>query len=97
MEHFVFNSTQTHNQLVNGKRSTVTEAVSVRNGKGMKTVVKRVDGKTRSAKRLLTKQEMRNIMKRKFMANLFTPCHKDCLKQQIKVRKTMKQMKTRSK
>lgn len=96
MEHFFFTSTQTHNQLINGKRKTSTEAVSIKNGKGMKSVVKSVNGKITRAKRKLTRNEVKNIMNKKFMPNLFTPCHKDCTKK-LNLRSTRKAAKKLSK
>lgn len=76
--HYSFNSVQTHTSVINGKNKTTTEAVSIRNGKGMKTVIKRVGGKTKKSKKALDTQEIKNIMNRKFMPNLFVPCHEDC-------------------
>jgi hypothetical protein len=73
--HYSFNSVSTHASMINGKKQHTTEAVSVRNGKGMKTVVKRVGNKTSKSKKELSGEEIRNIMDRKFMPTLFTPCH----------------------
>jgi hypothetical protein len=76
--HYSFNSVSTHASMINGKKQHTTEAVSVRNGKGMKTVVKRVGNKTSKSKKELSGEEIRNIMDRKFMPTLFTPCHDHC-------------------
>lgn len=76
--HYSFNSVSTHASMINGKRQTTTEAVSVRNGKGMKTVVKRQGNKTSKSKKALSTEEIKNIMNRKFMPTLFTPCYDHC-------------------
>jgi hypothetical protein len=97
ISHYMFHSTQTHISAVNGKRTSTTEAVSIRNGKGMKTVVKTTNGKTRRAKHSLREDEIRNVMNRKFMPSLFVPCHNDCASPTSLVRKTKKATKKRSK
>ena len=73
--HYSFNSVSTHTSVINGKRQSTTEAVSVRNGNGMKTVVKRRGNKSSKSKYRLTQTEVQNVMGRKFMPTLFTPCH----------------------
>lgn len=98
--HYSFNSVSTHTSVINGKRQSTTEAVSVRNGNGMKTVVKRRGTKTSKSKRRLTPEELQNIMDRKFMPSLFTPCHEDCeriLNSPKKMRSTRKRVKKGSK
>jgi hypothetical protein len=91
-EHYTFHSVQTHYKQVNGHMEEVTEAVSVKNGKGTKSVRRRVNNTVRVAKRPLSKQELTNIKNRKFMPNLFTPCHGDCQKPR-KTKKIVKKSK----
>lgn len=76
--HYSFNSTQSHMSVINGKRRMTTEAVSIRNGKGMKTVVKRVGNKKTKSNKQLSSDEIQNIMDRKFMPEFFVGCHEDC-------------------
>ena len=98
--HYSFNSTQSHFSMINGKRQMTTEAVSIRNGKGMKTVVKRVGNKQTRSKKALSGDEIKNIMDRKFMPDLFVPCHDHCnsqLNNTRKVRKVKKGVKKGSK
>ena len=92
-EHYTFHSVQTHYKQVNGHMEEVTEAVSVKNGKGTKSVRRRVNNTVRVAKRPLSKQELTNIKNRKFMPNLFTPCHGDCLRKTKKIVKKSKHQK----
>ena len=102
--HYSFNSVSTHTSVINGKRQSTTEAVSVRNGNGMKTVMKRKGKKTSKSKHHLTHGEVQNIMDRKFMPSLFTPCHEDCERilnapptKKRKLRQTKKRVKSGSK
>jgi hypothetical protein len=92
--HYSFNSVSTHTSMLNGKRKSTTEAVSIRNGNGMKTVVKRVGSKKTRSKKPLSVSEVENIMGRKFMPELFVPCHTDC---DNKLRTTRKRVKRGSK
>ena len=94
--HYSFNSVSTHTSVINGKRQSTTEAVSVRNGNGMKTVVKRRGNKSSKSKHRLTQTEVQNVMDRKFMPTLFTPCHEDC-DRKLQVRQTRKRVKKGSK
>jgi hypothetical protein len=87
MQHYTFHSVQTHYKQVNGHMEEVTEAVSVKNGKGTKSVRRRVNNTVRVAKRPLSMEELTNIQSRTFMPKLFTDCHGDC---KIKPRKTKK-------
>ncbi len=75
MNHFSYNSSQTHFTTVNGVRKQVTEEVSIRNGKGMKRVMTRTNGASNAATKKLSKKEVKNILNRKFMPSLFAPCH----------------------
>jgi hypothetical protein len=97
--HYSFNSVQTHVSVINGKRQSTTEAVSVRNGKGMKTVVKRYGSKKTRSKKALSSSEIQNIKDRKFMPEFFVPCYEDCdrLLNKRKTRKSMKRVKKGSK
>ena len=95
--HYAFNSVSTHISVINGKRQQTTEAVSVRNGKGMKSVVKRVGAKKTRSKKQLSQTEIKNIMGRKFMPTLFTPCHNDCAVKLISSKGKARQTKKRAK
>ncbi len=75
MEHFSYNSVQTHSSYFNGKLSEVTESTKIRNGKGSKTVKKRQGKKVMSKTLPLTSSEIKNIQTRKFMPSLFQDCH----------------------
>lgn len=93
--HYAFNSVQTHIAVIDGKRSETTEAVSVRNGKGQKTVKKRVNGKLHSKTLPLTSSEIQNIQNRKFMPEFFHECH-DCVEKSV-TQKTRVQKKRKGK
>jgi hypothetical protein len=90
--HYAFNSVQTHIAVIDGKKSETTEAVSVRNGKGQKTVKKRVNGKLHSKTIPLTPTEIHNIQYRKFMPEFFHECH-DCVENFVASKKTRTQKK----
>ena len=77
---FFYNSAQTHYTFVDGKEVETTEAVSVKNGKGIKKVIKTHNGETTSKTMKLKPGEIKNIQKRKFMPKLFTPCLNHCNK-----------------
>ncbi len=77
---YTFNSVQTHLNMKDGHVEEVTEAVSVRNGKGTKSVRIRRNNTVKVAKHPLTPTELKNIQTKTFMPNLFQPCHADCKK-----------------
>ena len=64
--------------MQNGKSSEVTELVEVKNGKGTMTVTKVHDGKQVKKTHPLTRKQIKNIQKRKFMPGLFRPCLDHC-------------------
>ena len=72
MKHFSFNSVQRHISPT----EDITEAVSIRNGKGRKTVRVRKNSNVATKEIKLKKAEIKNIMNRKFMPNLFSANHK---------------------
>ena len=76
MKHFSFNSVQSHIDNRPGHRTEITEAVSIKNGKGKKTVRVRKNNKVAEKAIQLKKSEIKNIMNKKFIPNLFTPNHK---------------------
>ncbi len=78
MEHFSSNFVQTYTLHHDGHHREVTESISIRNGKGHKTVVYRNNGIVKKTVHKLTHDELENIMNRKFMPELFTPCHEEC-------------------
>ena len=93
-EKYSFNSVQTHLNVSNGHLEEVTESVSVRNGKGTKSVRIRRNNKVKTAKHKLSPAELKNIKTKNFMPNLFVPCHNDCKKPQVpKVRNAKTQKK----
>jgi hypothetical protein len=92
-EKYSFNSVQTHLNVSNGHVEEVTESVSVRNGKGTKSVRIRRNNKVKTAKQKLTPTELKNIKAKNFMPNLFVPCHNDCAKIKPKVRNAKTQKK----
>lgn len=75
---FAFNSVQTHIKATPDGQEEVTEAVSIRNGKGTKTVRTRKNSTVKVSKKKLSAKEIKNIKARKFMPKLFVPCHNDC-------------------
>lgn len=75
---FTFNSVQTHIRALPNGREEVTEAVSIRNGKGTKTVRTRKNKQLKVSKKKLSPKEIKNIKNRKFMPALFEECHNDC-------------------
>lgn len=77
-EKYSFNSVQTHLNVNNGHLEEVTESVSVRNGKGTKSVRIRRNNQVKTAKHKLSPMELKNIQKKTFMPNLFQSCHGDC-------------------
>ncbi len=85
--------------VINGKRTETTEAVQIKNGKGVKEVVKRVNGKTRRSKKDLSSEEIQNVMDRKFMPGFFVPCHEGCDEAlaTVKAKKRLRKTKRRSK
>ena len=68
---FVFRSHQSHTIVKNGKRVTRRNNVNVSGSKGSKEVEVVQSGKTRRAKKALTKREITNIRKGVFMPRLF--------------------------
>jgi hypothetical protein len=79
-EKYSFNSVQTHLNVQGGHVEEVTEAVSVRNGKGTKSVRIRRNNKVKTAKHKLSPLELKNIQSKTFMPKLFEPCHGECKK-----------------
>jgi hypothetical protein len=67
--------------------------VSVRNGKGTKSVRIRRNNQVKTAKHKLTPTELKNIQNKNFMPNLFKPCHGDC--QKARNKKTQKKKPTK--
>lgn len=74
-----FHSVQMHETLQNGELTRERQSVNVTNGKGTKTVeITNKKGTRRKTKRL-TKNEISNIQKKKFMPGFFNDC-KNCLR-----------------
>lgn len=64
------NSVQSHINNRPGHRTEVTEAVSIRNGKGKKTIRVRKNNKVTEKAIKLKQGEIKNIMGKKFMPSL---------------------------
>jgi len=96
-EKYSFNSVQTHFNQRNGHVEEVTEAVSVRNGKGTKSVRIRTNNKVKTAKRKLNAEELKNIKSKTFMPNLFQACHGDCNKAAAQTASLTRNKKTQKK
>jgi hypothetical protein len=78
MNRFAYNSIQTHSEYVDGKKTEVTEAITIRNGKGTKTVKKCKGNKVSKKTIPLTNNEIKNVQTRKFIPSLFDKCHDHC-------------------
>lgn len=100
---FEYSSEQTHFTLQNGKPSEVKEHVEVKGGKGTITMMKMHDGKRVKKTRPLTRKQVKNIQKRKFMPGLFRPCLDHCDNQlglpldMTKKAKKVRQLRSRNK
>ena len=77
-EKFSSNFVQTYTVDHDGHFREVTEAISIRNGEGHKTVRYRNNGKVKETVHKLSRDEIHNIMNKKFMPDLFKPCHDEC-------------------
>ena len=93
---YTFHSSQTRMTVKNGKKFITTEGVSIKNGRGMKVIVRSQNGKKTRSKKVLTEHEIQNIMHRKFIPGFFVPCYEDC-KKQLESRKTTRKVKKGSK
>lgn len=71
---FLYHSEQIHSEMKNGKGQTRRNIVSIRNGKGTKTVVvMNAKGKTiKKNTKALKQAEIKKIKKNKFIPGLFT-------------------------
>ena len=76
---FSFYSVQEHSDFKNGKEKTVRKEVSIKNGKGVKTVVMRNEtGKTRRSTMKIGKNELNKIRQNVFVPGLFKKCLDNC-------------------
>jgi hypothetical protein len=76
---FTYNSIQSNQTRMKGKTISTTRRVKIQNGKGFKEVVTRTGGKTRRARKPLTRSEIRHIQHYKFVPGLFKSCY-ECIK-----------------
>ncbi len=76
---FAYNSIQSNQTRIKGKLYSTTRRVQIKNGKGFKEVVTRTGGKTRRARKPLSRNEIRCIQGNKFVPGLFKSCV-SCLK-----------------
>lgn len=78
-----FHSVQMHETLKDGELMRERQSVNITNGKGTKTVeISDKQGTRRKSKRL-TKREISNIQKKKFMPGFFLDC-KNCLRPNVR-------------
>ncbi len=86
MDHFSYHSEQVHSTFSNGKGETRRNTVSIKNGKGYKSVeTYTAEGKLKKkAQKDLTVKELECIQRNKFIPGLF----KDCVKPMRPNRKT---------
>lgn len=96
-EHFSSNFVQTYSVLHDGQHREVTEAISIRNGEGHKTVRYRNNGKVKETVHKLSHDEITNIMNKKFMPDLFKPCHDECATKEALPEKKVRQQKGKTK
>lgn len=68
---FEYHSEQTHTAINNGTKTTKKNTVTVKNGKGTKTVTVKENGRTRKSMKPLTPKEIRSIQKSQFIPGLF--------------------------
>jgi hypothetical protein len=77
---FIYNSTQTHSEIKNGKMKTKTKRVTIRGKTGYKMVTLRSNHKVlKKSKKRLTQKEIKCIQRCKFIPGLFKDCEK-CIK-----------------
>jgi hypothetical protein len=78
---FIYNSIQTHSEIINGKGIKKTNHVKIRGKTGFKMItIRNKSGKiTKKSKKRLTRKEIGCIKKCKFVPGLFNDCIK-CLK-----------------
>lgn len=71
---FVYNSTQEHITIVNGKRVGHSTHITIKNGKGHKKCVKYTgEGKPKEVRCNLTRKEMKAIKEKEYLPALFQP------------------------
>uniref|UniRef100_A0A6C0DGG3 Uncharacterized protein n=1 Tax=viral metagenome TaxID=1070528 RepID=A0A6C0DGG3_9ZZZZ len=75
---FTYESTQVHSDLMNGSRRVKTSRVSIRGSKGFKEVSIQTNGRRKTSKKKLSKNEMECIRKCQFIPGLFRSCER-CL------------------
>lgn len=92
---FEFTSSQTHSVEENGHQKTRTNTVSIANGKGIKTVEIRENGKTRKSTKKLNSAEIAKIQTNQFIPGLFKPCL-DCLNSRTALTQTRRTPKKKS-
>jgi hypothetical protein len=69
---FSYNSVQEHFVMGPQGKEEKIKRVIIKNGKGVKEVITRRNGKAVKNKKQLTKKEIKNIKEHNFMPNLFT-------------------------
>jgi hypothetical protein len=74
---FIYNSTQEHIVMVNGKRVGHSTHITIKNGKGHKKCIKYTgEGKPKEAKCTLSNKEMKAIKEKEYLPALFAPVMK---------------------
>ncbi len=80
MEHFEFQSSQAHTELIKGERRTQIKEVHVKDGRGAVTI-RYIDSKGKelaSHTEPLTPAQIRKIMDKRFVPDLFNKCLVGC-------------------
>ena len=80
MAKFQYNSIQEHVENINGLKRMKVMEVKIRNSRGYKRVtLKNNSGKKLTTdKKILSKNEIQNILGKKFIPGLFAPCINNC-------------------
>jgi len=90
---FNYTSIQVHSTGENGKQITTKKTIKIHNNKGTKRIEKYSNGKLlNKGDKQLSREEVLNISKHKFMPGLFN----DCISPNCKKRRTIKQRINRS-
>jgi len=71
---FNYTSTQTHSDIIHGKRKIKIKRVTIRGKVGHKSVTIQTDGRKKTSKRKLTKKEIKCIQRCQFIPGLFKDC-----------------------
>jgi len=76
---FTYTSEQTHSDFVKGNLQIKTKRVTIRGASGYKSVMTQINGRKKTSKRKLTKNEIKCIRRCQFIPGLFKDCE-SCVK-----------------